>query len=155
MARLLRDYPAEAKLLAVLALMAAGLSLAAPSFLSPTNLSSLLNNSAVNVIWAVGLLVVLIAGGIDISFAVAASVVQYLLVLALDPLGGGNWALGFGLALVFGVALGCVDATLIHAFGIISIVVTIATFNAFFGLLMWLTAGRGVYSLPAGGPTAS
>ena len=44
-----------------------------------------MNNNAVNVIWAVGLLVVLIAGGIDISFAVAASVAQYLTALALHP----------------------------------------------------------------------
>jgi len=149
MARLLRDYPTEWKLLAVLALIVFGLSLAAPSFLSAVNLASLLNNSSVNVIWAVGLLVVLIAGGIDISFAVAASVVQYLLVLALEALGGGNWAMGFVLAIAFGVALGWINAALIHGFGIISIVVTIATFNAFFGLLMWLTAGRGIYALPS------
>ena len=149
MTRILRDYPTEAKLLAVLAILVAGLGLASPEFLSLRNLSSLLNNSAVNVIWAVGLLVVLIAGGIDISFAVAASVVQYLLVLALEPLGGGGWALGFALAVLFGVALGWVNAALIHGFGIISIVVTIATFNAFFGLLMWLSAGRGIYSLPS------
>lgn len=149
MARLLRDYPTETKLLAVLALLFAGLSMAAPSFLSLVNLTSLLNNSAVNVIWAVGLLVVLIAGGIDISFAVAASVVQYLLVYALDALGGGNWVIGFTLAITFGVALGWINASLIHFFRIITIVATIATFNAFFGLLMWLTAGRGVYSLPS------
>lgn len=149
MVRLLRDYPTEAKLLAVLVLLFVGLSIASPSFLSLVNLSSLLNNSSVNVIWAVGLLVVLIAGGIDISFAVAASVVQYLLVYALDLVGGGNWALGFAFAVTFGVLLGWVNAALIHWFRIISIVVTIATFNAFFGLLMWLSAGRGIYSLPS------
>lgn len=149
MVRLLRDYPTETKLLAVLLVLFVGLSIASPSFLTLVNLSSLLNNSAVNVIWAVGLLVVLIAGGIDISFAVAASVVQYLLVYALDFMGGGNWALGFALAVTFGVLLGWVNAALIHWFRIISIVVTIATFNAFFGLLMWLSAGRGIYSLPS------
>jgi simple sugar transport system permease protein len=149
MARLLRDYPTEFKLLAVLIVICSGLSLAAPSFLTPVNLTSLLNISAVNVIWAVGLLVVLIAGGIDISFAVAASVVQYLLVLAFGVLGEGNWFVGFALAILFGVALGWVNAGLVHWFGIITIVVTIATFNAFFGLLMWLTSGRGVYSLPS------
>lgn len=149
MVRLLRDYPTEAKLLGVLVLLFAGLSLSSPSFLTLTNLSSLLNNSAVNVIWAVGLLVVLIAGGIDISFAVAASVVQYLCVFVFDAVGGGNWALGFVVAIGLGVTLGWVNAALIHWFGIISIVVTIATFNAFFGLLMWLSAGRGIFSLPS------
>ena len=56
---------------------------AATQFLTLANLFNLLNTSSVNLIFAVGLLVVLIAGGIDISFAVAASVVQYVAALAL------------------------------------------------------------------------
>ena len=75
-----------------------------------------MNNNAVNVIWAVGLLVVLIAGGIDISFAVAASVAQYLTALALHALGGGNWIFGLLFAGVFGIALGCINAALIAGF---------------------------------------
>lgn len=149
MARFLRDHPTEARLLLVLFVLSAGLSLAAPSFLTLVNLTSLLNNSAVNVIWAVGLLVVLISGGIDISFAVAASVVQYVAVYVFQAMGGGNWALGFPVAMAIGMGLGFVNAALIHHFRIISIVVTIATFNAFFGLLMYVTSGRGIYSLPS------
>ena len=38
---------------------------------------------------------VLIAGGIDISFAVASSVVQYVAATLLIAMGGGNWVLGF------------------------------------------------------------
>jgi len=149
MARILRDYPAEVKLFAVLVLISAGLAATAPGFLTLSNLTALLNNSSVNVIWAAGLLVVLIAGGIDISFAVAASVVQYLCVYAFEAVGGGNWAIGFAFAIAFGTALGFVNAALIHWFGIITIVVTIATFNAFFGLLMFITSGRFIYDLPA------
>ncbi len=145
----LRAYPAETKLLAVLIVMVAGLSLASPQFLTLGNISSLLNNNAVNVIWAVGLLVVLIAGGIDISFAVAASVVQYLCVYAFAAIGGGNWAIGFVFAGLFGMGLGLINAFLIHQFRIISIVVTISTFNAFFGLLMFITSGRFLYNLPS------
>ena len=47
-----------------------------------------------------------------------------------------------------GIGLGLINATLIHGFRIISIVVTIATFNAFFGLLMFATHGRSIYNLP-------
>ena len=149
MREFLRAYPAEAKLLAVLIVMVVGLSLATPNFLTPGNISSLLNNNAVNVIWAVGLLVVLIAGGIDISFAVAASVVQYLCVYAFAAIGGGNWAIGIVFAGLFGMGLGLINAFLIHQFRIISIVVTISTFNAFFGLLMFITSGRFLYNLPS------
>ena len=144
----LRAYPTESKLLVVLAILCAGLSVASPDFLTLLNFTSLLNNNAVNVIWAVGLLVVLIAGGIDISFAVAASVVQYAAVYVFAALGGGNWLIGFLVAGGLGIALGFVNAGLIHGFKIISIVITIATFNAFFGLLMFITSGRFIYDLP-------
>src|SRR5690606_11292554 len=63
-------------------------------------------------------------------------------------LGGGNWAIGLILAAFFGFCLGAVNATLIHHFRIISIVVTIATFNLFFGLLMFFTGGVSIYLLP-------
>lgn len=138
----------EALLIAVLAVMALGLGLATPTFLTLSNLFDLLNQSAVNIIFAVGLLVVLIAGGIDISFAVGASVTQYLTALALARLGGGNWALGFAAAAGFGLLLGALNATIIYRFRIVSIVVTIATFNLFFGGLMFVTGGVSLYDLP-------
>ena len=47
-----------------------------------------------------------------------------------------------------GIALGAVNAALIYYFRIISIVVTIATFNIFFGLLMFFTHGVSIYNLP-------
>jgi simple sugar transport system permease protein len=149
MTRWLADNPTEVRLLAVLVLICAGLSVTTGSFLTLVNLTALLNNSAVNMIWAVGLLVVLVSGGIDISFAVAASVVQYLAVYVFQAIGGGNWPIGFAVAIILGAGLGCINAFLIHRFRIISIVVTIATFNAFFGLLMFFTSGRFIYDLPS------
>jgi simple sugar transport system permease protein len=143
-----RAYPNEIRLLAVLVIISIFLTLASKSFLTLGNLTSLLNNNAVNVIWAVGLLVVLISGGIDISFAVAASVVQYLCVYAFAALGGGDWLLGFLIAGAFGLAIGFMNASLIYFFRIISIVVTIATYNALFGLLMFTTSGRLIVDLP-------
>lgn len=148
MRSLIRAYPTETRLLAVLAVICIFLSIASDSFLTLPNFTSLLNNNAVNMIWAVGLLVVLIAGGIDISFAVAASVVQYICVYVFDALGGGNWLIGFIVAGGLGIAVGFLNAGLIHFFRIISIVVTIANFNALFGLLMFITSGRFIYDLP-------
>jgi simple sugar transport system permease protein len=143
-----RAHEAEARLFAVLAALTLFLGFASPSFLTAGNFASLMNNNAVNVIWAVGLLAVLISGGIDISFAVAASVAQYLAALALQAVGGGGWGLGLLFAGAFGIAIGCVNAALIAGFRIISIVVTIATFNALFGLLMFMTSGVSIYDLP-------
>jgi simple sugar transport system permease protein len=143
-----RAYPTETRLFAVLLTISTYLSFASPSFFTLGNIFSLLNNNAVNVIWAVGLLVVLVAGGIDISFAVAASVVQYLCAYVFSAFGGGNWPLGFVVAGGIGAAIGFVNAGLIHYFRIISIVVTIASFNTLFGLLMFFTSGRSLYDLP-------
>ncbi|WP_288960528.1 ABC transporter permease [uncultured Sulfitobacter sp.] len=144
---LMKSYTIEVRLAVVLALICVGLSIAAPQFATLPNATSLLNNSAVNLIWAVGLLVVLIAGGIDISFAVASSVVQYVAAKMLMAVGGGNWVLGFLFCGSLGILLGLLNAWLIHGFRIISIVVTIATFNAFFGLLMFFSGGRNIYNL--------
>jgi len=148
MRRLILGHATEFTLLAVMVILSIGLSLGTDRFLTISNLFDVLNVSAVNIIFAVGLLVVLISGGIDISFAVAASVVQYVTVLALAALGGGNWALGFVIAGGVGIGLGLINAMLIYRFRIISIVATISTFNIFFGLLMFFTKGVSIYNLP-------
>jgi simple sugar transport system permease protein len=144
----LRIGSTELWLILVIAIMIVGLGLLTETFLTLPNLFDLLNASAVNIIFGVGLLVVLIAGGIDISFTVAASVVQYLTATTVVALGGGNWALGFALSGLFGVALGCFNAALIYQFRIVSIVVTIATYNLFFGGLMFWSGGVSLYDLP-------
>jgi simple sugar transport system permease protein len=138
----------EGWLAIVIIALAVFLGVATDSFLTPGNLVDLLNVNAINVIFAVGLLVVLVTGGIDISFAVAASVVQYLTALAVMALGGGNWVLGLVIASIFGFGLGAINAALIYYFNIISIVATIATFSLFFGLLMFFTGGVSIYDLP-------
>ncbi|MFA1676921.1 ABC transporter permease [Rhizobium mongolense] len=148
MRRLFRTHATEICLLAVIVLIGAFLSFATPRFFTLGNAFDLLNISSVNIIFAVGLLVVLIAGGIDISFAVAASVVQYVTALILGQVGGGGWASGLLIAGGIGTLLGAFNAFLIHRFKIISIVVTIATFNIYFGLLMFFTRGVSIYTLP-------
>ena len=150
MGRLKFELPhtTEGWLVVVIGVLVVFLSLATDTFLTLTNVFDLLNQISLNVILAVGLLVVLIAGGIDISFAVAASVVQYLTAVTVMQLGGGDWAAGFMLSALFGFLLGAFNAFLIHYFRIISIVVTIATFNIFFGTLMFFTRGVSIYNLP-------
>lgn len=148
MRRLILGHPTEFSLLAVMIVLCTALSFASDRFLTISNAFDVLNVSAVSIIFAVGLLVVLISGGIDISFAVAASVVQYVTALAIGALGGGNWALGFIIAGSVGIGLGLINAVLVYKLRIISIVATISTFNIFFGLLMFFTKGVSIYDLP-------
>lgn len=139
----------EGVLAAIIVALCVVLGLTTDTFLTTQNLFDLLNNQSVNMIFAVGLVVVLIAGGIDISFAVAASVVQYVVMtLLIDHMGGGNWWLGIVLSMAVGSLLGLVNAFLIHRFRIVSIIVTIGTFNLYFGLLMVSTGGVSIYDIP-------
>lgn len=148
MRKLFLSHTTEFVLFAVIIAMSVVLAFATDRFFTLGNVFDLLNISAVNIIFAVGLLVVLISGGIDISFAVAASIVQYVTTLALERIGGGGWVSGFLIAASAGIVLGVVNAFLIHRFRIISIVATIATFNIYFGLLMFFTKGVSIYNLP-------
>jgi simple sugar transport system permease protein len=146
--KLVAAHPTEAWLGLVLIAISGILAFATDQFFTLANLFNLLNTSSVNLIFAVGLLVVLISGGIDISFAVAASVVQYVAAIALTRIGGGGWISGIAIAASIGIGLGAINAGLIYYFRIISIVVTISTFNVFFGLLMFVTRGVSIYDLP-------
>lgn len=148
MRKLFLSHTTEFVLFAVMIAMSIFLAFATDRFFTLGNALDLLDISAVNIIFAVGLLVVLISGGIDISFAVAASIVQYVTVLVLQRIGGGDWVSGFLIAASAGIVLGVVNAFLIHRFRIISIVATIATFNVYFGLLMFFTKGVSIYNLP-------
>ena len=54
----------------------------------------------------------------------------------------------FATACAVGVACGAVNAVLIHGLRIKSIIVTIATLNVFYGILIFITKGNYIYSLP-------
>ena len=112
------------------------------------NLLDLSESYAVSGIFALGLFVVLVTGGIDISFAAVASVVQYLIATLATHYGLASPAGSILLALAIGAALGMVNALLIYCLRIVSIIVTISMQALLFGMLMWLTNGRSLYALP-------
>ena len=118
------------------------------SVLTVQNLLDLSESYAVSGIFALGLFVVLVTGGIDISFAAVASVVQYLIATLAAHYGLGSPAGSILLALAIGAALGMVNALLIYCLRIVSIIVTISMQALLFGMLMWLTNGRSLYALP-------
>ena len=137
----------EGRLLGVVVLMVAVLAITTPHFFTLQNLFDLMTSYAFTGILAAGLLVVLISGGIDISFTATASVAQYVAVSAALawPLG---WLGMFVVAIGVGAALGLVNAVLVSTLGISSIIVTIATLNIYYGLLVFLTKGNYIYALP-------
>jgi simple sugar transport system permease protein len=134
-------------LLIVILVLCAGMGLANDQFLSMQNLFDLLTSYAFVGILAFGLLVVLIAGGIDISFTATASVAQYVAMTVANATSVG-WAGVFAIAIGVGATLGAVNAIFIQKLRIPSIIVSVATLNVFYGLLIFFTGGRYIYSLP-------
>lgn len=137
----------EGRLFVVIVVMVAVLAATTPHFFTLQNLFDLMTSYAFTGILAAGLLVVLISGGIDISFTATASVAQYAAVSAALawPLG---WVGMFAIAITVGLALGLVNAVLVSALRISSIIVTIATLNIYYGILVFFTHGNYIYTLP-------
>ena len=131
----------------IIVIMAAFFAALSPGFLTVGNLMDLLESYSVSAIMAGGLLVVLISGGIDISFEAIAAVSQFLVATILVRFGG-NWFTAFTLAGLFGALLGVVNALLIYYLGAISVIVTISTMTFYFSILMFVTQGRSIYDLP-------
>jgi len=132
---------------AIVLLMLAFFGMLSPGFLTLGNFADLLETYAVMAIMAAGLLVVLISGGIDISFEAIAAVSQFLVATILVRFGG-NWFVAFSLAGLFGALLGAVNALLIYYLRAISVIVTISTMTFYFSILMFVTQGRLIYNLP-------
>jgi simple sugar transport system permease protein len=143
--RTLRSH--EALLAAVIVVACLALALATDSFFTLRNLQDLFTSNAYTAILCCGLVVVLIAGGIDISFAAIASVVQYV-AFSIIRQAGDNWISLFIIAGVLGLLCGVFNALLLYRFRISSIIATIATLNLFYGLLMFFSGGKYISALP-------
>lgn len=137
----------EPWLLLVLVLLCAILSVLSPWFLTLPNAVDIIETYSVTAILAMGVFVVLVAGGIDISFAATASVAQYATAVVAT-----RWGLPaplcIALGLSIGVVLGLVNAVLIYRLRITSIIVTIATQSLYFAMLMYLSGGKLIATLP-------
>jgi ribose/xylose/arabinose/galactoside ABC-type transport system permease subunit len=137
----------EFKLLLVVLAMVVLLSYFAPGFATLQNLVDLLGASAFTGILSAGLLVVLLTGGIDLSFAASASITQYLALTVANRYGVG-WLSTFVIALGTGVLLGIFNGLLINKLKTSAMIITIATLNVFFGVLLTITHGADIFSLP-------
>ncbi len=118
------------------------------SFFTVQNLMYQLDAYSGDIIFAMGLLVVLIAGGIDISFMATASASVYIaaklsLIYHIE-----NPILALACISVSAIAFGLINAFFIYNMKMVSIIVTISMQSVIFGLLMYFTDGRLIYDLP-------
>src|SRR6478736_9293317 len=118
-------------------------TIASPSsFLTTFNLANLITQAGSICVLAMGIGFVLLLGHIDLSAGViggvGAGVMAELLLKLNWP-----WYLAVGGALLVGVVMGIFTGVLVSAVGIPSFVVTLATFLAYQGVLLWIIGTGG------------
>jgi len=137
----------EFALLAAILVTAIVFSLASPYFLTVSNFMNLIEAYSVTTILAAGVFVVLVSGGIDVSFTATAAATQYVAAYLVAQL---NYPAvpALALATILGAALGCINALLTYYLRVVSIIVTIATSSLYYALLIYLTNAEEIYNLP-------
>nr|WP_318380093.1 ABC transporter permease [uncultured Enterobacter sp.] len=124
-----------------------GLSVSTDEFLSLGNLTDVATSYAILGILACGLFVVLISGGIDISFPAMTAIAQYAMASWMIA-HGGNFVLALAMAIAVGLLLGLINGFLVYWLRVPAIIITIATLNVYYGLLVYATKGTWLYGFP-------
>ncbi len=107
-----------------------------PGFWSPVNIFTLLKNSVVIGVFSLGVMVVIVSGGIDISFPAFSVFSFYITTKYLVSINyQGTILLPFAMALLIGMALGFLNAFLISTFRLAPLIVTLGTGSAATGFL--------------------
>lgn len=122
-----------------------------PAFFSLPTLFDLLRNSIVTGIFAIGVLVVLISGGIDVSFTAIAAFAMYSTTLMLTRLGiDVPWYGAFALSVLVGTGLGLLNAVFIAGFRLPTLIVTLGTLSVIRGFLLTFVGSQLISNVPPG-----
>ena len=120
-----------------------------PLFFTVTTLSDLLRASIVIGILAVACMLVLVSGGIDVSFTAVAVFSMYATTkIALGLWPDMPWPLIFLISMGIGAALGAFNALFIAGFGLPTLIVTLATLSIFRGFLLTFVGSDRISALP-------
>ncbi|WP_336057983.1 ABC transporter permease [Nitratireductor sp. CH_MIT9313-5] len=128
----------EAIIAIVLILVMVLIGLVNPAFWGVGNLFSLAKANVVIGIMALGVLLIMISGGIDVSFPAIAAAALYITVRTMVALEYDGVLLPFIAACVIGVALGAFNAFIIDRFKMIPLIVTLGTASIVRGLVLGL-----------------
>lgn len=134
----------EAMVAGVLLLAMVLIGLINPAFWSLDNIFSLVRSNIVIGIMALGVLVVMISGGIDVSFTAFAVAGMYLVVRAMVAWGFDSVFAAFAAATLIGALLGLMNAAIIHKLRMIPLIVTLGTASIVRGLVLGLVGTSNV-----------
>lgn len=126
-------------------------SIVDPNFLSIATLFDLFRNGLIMGIFAIGVLLVLISGGIDVSFTALAAFAMYATTKTLVMLGvGESVVLAFLMAGAVGLVLGLVNAFFVATLRLPTLIVTLGTLSAFRGALLTFLGSDLISNVPGG-----
>ncbi len=147
----LRGRNNEGFLALTIVVLVAVMSLVNGDFFTISTLFSILRNSLVDVVFALGVLIVIISGGVDVSFPVIGIFAGYTtIVLAQNGGFDPGVAVAFLVAVVVGSLLGLVNGVLIARFKLPTLIVTLGTQGIFRGVLLAYIGSKYIASLPEG-----
>ena len=136
MKRLLRRNETLVAITLVVLCLAIGLN--NPTFFTVGNAFTLLRGSIVTGIFAMGVLIVIISGGIDVSFTAIGIFALYATVkIMLNYAPGMPIWLAFIIAAIIGLMLGLINAFFIARFKLPTLIVTLGTLSMFHGFLLF------------------
>lgn len=121
------------------------------NFFTVENLFDMLRSSVEMSIFAIGVLIVIISGGIDISFSAIAAFSMYAttkILLAMDY--QGSVFLAFAISALIGLLLGLINAFFISTFKLPTFIVTLGTQNMYRGFLLAFIGTAYIIDLPKG-----
>jgi ribose transport system permease protein len=117
-----------------------------PNFLTERNLLNILQQSSINACVALGMTLVIITGGIDLSVgptAAIAAVAAAVLMAAGAPI-----AVAILAALLFGVAAGVFNGALVAYGGLQPFIVTLGTLSLYRATALIYTGGNPIFGIP-------
>ena len=115
-----------------------------PAFLSLTTLFNLIRSSAGTTILAMGVLVVMISGGIDVSFPAIAIFGGYTSLRICMAFQIDSLFVAFAISIAIGVVLGIGNAILINILKLEPFIITLSTASVYFGLMTIMVGTKNV-----------
>ncbi len=122
------------------------LSIASPYFLTATNLASVVRQTAVINIMALGMTLVIVSGGIDLSVGAILAFAGTVGTMAMAS--GMPVSVGIAVGLLCGLAWGLVNGVLTTSLKIPPFIVTLGTLGIVRGLTLIISGGLPVVGLP-------
>ena len=122
-------------------------SIVNPEFLNAATLFDMVKSAAPTMVVAMGLLLVVISGGIDVSFTAIAIFGGYVATTTLMSTGVNNILVAFLIACAIGLGLGLLNAVLIHVTRMEPFIITLATSGLYQGFLLTFIGTKNIGSV--------